>query len=144
MVRQGNGTLLRLGAVCLLTLGLISAAGCSKAVGKVTGTVKFKNGTAVPAGTVVAFWTNDKRMFPGSVGADGTYSVVDVPAGEVTATVSPPVGQPPPAGQSPPAKPKDGKPAVIPPIPPKYKDQASSTLKYTIQKGENRIDITIE
>jgi hypothetical protein len=141
MFRPGHGVLLRVGATGLIGLALVWAAGCGKAVGKVTGTVKFKDGTSAPAGTLVNFWSTDgKRVYPGMVGPDGTYMATDVPLGELKVTVTPP-----PEVTQPRTKSSEKALAKPPPvIPPKYKDLTNTTLKFTVQKGDNTYSIVLD
>jgi hypothetical protein len=135
MLARGNGTLRRLGAIGLVGLVLLCAGGCGKSLGHASGTVKFKNGADLPRETTVTFWTADGLSYAATVGDDGSYSISDIPAGDVVVTLTQPVPQ------FAPGKRQGSKPG---PVPPRYKDQKSTPLKYPIQKGGNKIDIVIE
>jgi hypothetical protein len=147
MLRYGNGIVWRLGLSCLLGFALVCAPGCGKSKGKVSGTVKLKDGTPVSPGSTVTFWSGDNRMYPGLVDKDGAYAVPDVPVGEMKVTVTPP-NEALAAGQK--AKPPgeksggDAKPTKTVPIPQKYQSEKTTTLKTTVQKGDNTYDPVIE
>jgi hypothetical protein len=146
MFRQGSARLWGLGAACLLGLALVCAPGCGKSKGTVSGTVKMKSGAPVSAGSTVTFWGADNRSYPGQVGAEGKYSIPDVPAGEMKVTVTPPSeGVQTMAKAKLPGETGASKPPPPPtPIPPKYTKQADTPLKFTVQKGSNEINITLE
>src|SRR5262249_22752825 len=70
----------------LAFLALISAAGCGKALGSVTGKVYYKN-EPLKGGTVV-FVTADGQTGGGSeITEDGSYSIADLPPGDVRIAV---------------------------------------------------------
>jgi hypothetical protein len=146
MFWPGGGVLSRLGATCLLGFALMCASGCGKSTGSVTGTVKLKSGTPVSAGSTVTFWSSNNRAYPAEVGADGKYAVPDVPTGEMKVTVAPPSPTaqaltksklPGETGASKPPPPPTS-------IPPKYTKQTDTPLKFTVQRGSNEYNITIE
>lgn len=73
------------GSTLFLSLALI--AGCSSdktAPAKLSGTVTY-NGAPV-AGGMLSFYSN-AGVYPAAIGPDGTYSVADVPTGEMVVTV---------------------------------------------------------
>ena len=79
---------LRLGLHLALFLGLV--VGCSsstnpEAPARVSGVVTYQ-GKPVPGGTI-AFHPVGKAPYSSSIGADGTYEVVDLPIGEMVVTV---------------------------------------------------------
>jgi len=150
----------------LLLLALVSTLGCGDKYqqrGTVTGKVTL-DGKPVTAGTV-AFITADNRTGSAQLDAQGKYTMKDAPVGEVTATVTssklnirtsaapkgyvmkPPPGAAPVGVKSP--EEVGGKPdtATYPklymPIPEKYAKPDTSGLKYTVNKGEQTIDIPL-
>jgi hypothetical protein len=72
--------------LALPLLALLILVGCSSktAGGKVSGKVTY-NGAAVPGG-VVAFYY-ESATYTGQINPDGTYEMVDIPAGDVVITV---------------------------------------------------------
>jgi hypothetical protein len=79
---------LRLGLYLALSLGLV--AGCSsgknpEAPARVSGVVTYQ-GKPLPGG-MIAFHPAGKAPYSSAIGADGTYEVVDLPAGEMAVTV---------------------------------------------------------
>jgi len=140
MVPQGKSLPLRLMAAGLLGLVLVSAPGCGKPKGTVTGTVKLKDGTVVSPGTTVTFWTSDGHSFPGAVANDGVYAVADIPTGEVTVTVVAPAAN----SVILPKEKDDAKPKPIVPINGKYKDRANTPLKTTVTTGKQEFPITLD
>jgi hypothetical protein len=139
---------------------LFLSAGCSsKSRGVVKGQVKFfdKNLTA---GTV-AFQTQDGRVGSGNIDFNGNYTVTDAPLGACIVTVRVPQTGHIPAGMKAP-KPPPGMPAMKPPggeaedsgaglidpskivaIPGKYAKTDTSGLTFTVERGENKYDITL-
>ncbi|HKI33562.1 MAG TPA: carboxypeptidase-like regulatory domain-containing protein [Gemmataceae bacterium] len=145
MFRQANGIRLWLGAACLLGLAFVSTPGCGKPKGTVTGKVTLNDGTPVSPGSVVIFWGSDNHQYPGLVGADGAYSVPDLPVGEMKVTVAPPseLAQTFAKARPPGDRGESKAPAVVP-IPLNYQDPAKTPLKYTVQDGPNDYPITIK
>jgi hypothetical protein len=76
---------LRFLLLVLLALGL--AAGCnrSKTQSKVSGKVTYK-GQLVKGGSIV-FHSEDMGSYPSSLSPEGTYEMVDLPAGPMTVTI---------------------------------------------------------
>lgn len=79
-------------AACLLlcaVVGLVGGAGCGgpnpQAPANVSGGVTY-NGKTVPGG-VVKFVAPDGAQYTGDIGPDGTYSIADVPTGELIVVV---------------------------------------------------------
>jgi len=156
MFRQREGTVRRVAAACLLGLALAAPVGCGGSKGTVSGKVAFANGTPVPAGTIT-FWAADGRQAQATLKHDGTYSLGDAPVGEVKVTVeTPPQGMGPQPRSAPPPGMQKGMPAeMIPegdqsgnvkviPVPDRYRDKASTPLDYTVTKGTQKKDFTIE
>lgn len=79
--------LARFALLALLTFTLVSGCGPKNrtAPARVNGTVRYK-GETVPGGNIT-FHSKDKGSYNSSIGRDGSYSVVDVPDGEMVVTV---------------------------------------------------------
>src|SRR3954447_25447243 len=151
----------------LLLVALASALGCGnnfRNVATVNGTVTL-DGKPVTAGRV-SFTSPDNRVGSAQLDAQGKYAMKDAPVGEVTATVTVPkanvrtpkapkgigIMKPPPGA---PPGPSEGEgasstgggmlidPKLIVPVPEKYADAKTSGLKYTVQKGDQTIDIPL-
>jgi hypothetical protein len=75
----------RLTLLVLLAPGLVAGCNRSKTPSKVTGTVTYK-GQPVKAGNIV-FHSEDMGSYPGTLSPEGTYEIVDLPAGNMTVTV---------------------------------------------------------
>jgi hypothetical protein len=151
--------------VALFALLLFGVGGCGPGKAEVTGTVTFKN-QPLPGGTVIfRVPGGDPKTAPRYQGeinpADGTYRIMDVPAG-VTYQVTvdnqglkfmpaPPTG--PPGGGDPkfkgvPTKPPEGGTGMgTPPkyveIPAKYADPEKSGLTFTPKGGKQPYDIPL-
>lgn len=78
-IRLSSGTAL------LLAVVLLGCAKNKQAPGTVSGSVSYK-GQPVKAGTV-AFHTKEGTAYSGQISSDGTYSIVDLPEGELVVTV---------------------------------------------------------
>jgi len=141
-----------------MSLALVLFAGCSKSKGTITGKVTLKDGTPVPVGNIT-FWGADNRPAGGSqLKSDGTYNIADAPVGDVKVTIETPpprmgpVNMPkPPEGMSMPKEmlPKEGGDAADPtkkvvPVPAKYKTAGDTPLTYTIVKGTQEKNFTLE
>jgi hypothetical protein len=147
----------------LLGLALAATPGCGTGPGpraEVKGKVLFNN-QIVPIGTVGFFGPNN-RAASANIQSDGTYVIPDAPVGEVTITVTTPKvpegrldmkGPPPGVGEmKPPGEPGENPGAKGPaapdmskfiPVPQKYQDKSTSTLKYTVTNGSQEYDIKI-
>jgi hypothetical protein len=144
MVRQGNGVVRWFGGSVILGLALVGTSGCAPAKGTVSGKVTLKdNGASVSPGSLVTFWSTDNHQFPGLVGTDGTYSVPDVPVGEMKVTVVPPSPLAQTFSHSRLPGAPEANPAIVP-IPDKYRDPAKTQLKFTVQPGPNDFPIVLE
>jgi hypothetical protein len=134
-------------------LATLSLSGCGSGKGPralVKGKVIFSK-QPVRSGTV-SFIGADGRQGSGVIKDDGTYEVTDAPVGDVTITVTvpeKPMGRiampPPPSGMKMPPEMDPGKGAgpgtQVTPIPDRYKTLEKSTLKYTVQRGDQEHDI---
>jgi hypothetical protein len=150
----------RAGAAGLLMAALVAAGGCSKGKAVVSGKITLKSGAPVTAGTV-SFWAADNRVGSSAISADGSYSIPDAPVGDVKITVvAPPrrmtMG---PASKMPEAPPGLGMPAdkmpegmskdpltapKVVPINERYKDAATTPLQWTVPKGTQEYNITLD
>jgi hypothetical protein len=130
----------------LISLGVVAlvAVGC-QGKGDVAGKVTY-HGKTVVFGSVL-FEASDGSLRQGNIGRDGRYSVSGVTTGDAKVAVS--SRNPNSAdfvtlqrdgGKKPPPRPD------IPdwfPIPDKYDAPYKSGLTYTINRGENKIDIAL-
>lgn len=126
-------------AVALLAL-LAVVAGCgSKGVVKVTvkGTVTYK-GKTLSSG-IVTFNSSNGSYSAATVQADGSFIITDVAPGEISVGVmESPQGSGSSSGE---ASPKPSLPAAN--LPQKYRDPATSGLKYTITEKTSELAINI-
>jgi hypothetical protein len=146
-----------------LVLILMAAVGCGGGSpagrAKVTGRVKCfdKNLTC---GTVIFHSKDGKKTGSGNIDFDGNYEVTDAPLGDCTITVSVPQSARGPMGTAQP-KPPPGVPEMRPPgssggsavppidptkivpIPVKYESPETSGLKYTVERGSQTHNITL-
>jgi len=133
------------------------SAGCGEknpnAPGRVSGTVTYK-GAPLKGGTV-RFHTAEGGELTAQISKEGTYSLSDVPLGELAVTVETESAKPkkteaygggraigqqqPPGGAPPPPDPSE-----YVQIPKKYNDKNISGLRPTIKKGDNTFNITMD
>jgi hypothetical protein len=138
-------------STALVAIVLVSGCDTKGPRALVKGNVKFAN-KPVKFGTVT-FHGADKRTASATIKDDGTYEMADAPVGDVTITVTAPSsgpggpvgpGKPPPGMGKMPSEFDPGKGASGPqitPIPEKFTKPETSTLKYTVQKGDQDHDI---
>jgi hypothetical protein len=125
------------GAIAILTL-----AGCGAKTNQVTGKIIYPDGTSMPGGGQVMFISTDpsaKTSSRGMIKDDGSYTMGTfaetdgVLAGtyKIAVVPTPPknIGNPPPGW---------------PPLQKKYMDANTSGLEYTVTRGRNKHDITVE
>lgn len=139
-------------------LGLVLLAGCGGGSGSVTGTVTYKPKGKLASGTVMILAADGKPRY-GEIGADGSYTVADVPAGKCKVTVSSPdvsmqtnrgvegaPGRPAIQGgrEAAAAKAKAGPPAGWFAIPEKYGDAANSGLGVEVKGGGTTYNIELD
>ncbi|HMF11173.1 MAG TPA: hypothetical protein VKE94_02675 [Gemmataceae bacterium] len=117
----------------LLLVALLTAAGCGKPTGTISGKVYFKD-KPLSSGIVTFLTTTD--AYRGFIKDDGSYTVSKVPVGDVTiiVTVNP---QPNPAAKSA----SQSKPVTIPE---KYGDPKTSGQKHTVTAGDQQKDIKLD
>lgn len=133
---------------------LVALSGCGEPRGKVSGKVTFK-GKAVPGGTVVFVTEDDLRRADVPIQPDGSYSSVNVPAGNLRVGVMPgpkglkdsmPKGvkMPKMPADNPAAKMYEGTGTYVD-IPQELRDPATSKITVTVGRGEEKtfdIDVT--
>ena len=106
-----------------LTLAIIALSGCGSR-GNVHGKVYYKD-KLLSSGTVV-FTANKKTVGTSTIKEDGSYEMKNVPAGEVTITVSPSAVLPPKKDKT-----------VVP-------QGLDDPEKYTVTKGEQEREIRLK
>ncbi len=122
---------------------IIMPFGCApsneKIVGKVTGRVTFQ-GAPVTAGLIYLNSSSTGAGGMGTLGDDGQFTIADpIEVGEYRVTVTPPLPPPPNADlPTPPPQPK------VTNIPEKYRTEAQSDLKATIDEGENVLEFDLK
>jgi hypothetical protein len=143
-----NGQRTRLPRAALVVAVLAFAAGCESKT-TVTGKVTYR-GAPVSGGSVTLV-ASDGTAYAGTIQADGTYSIPDVPTGDVRIGVAGagragagsragpsgrgdagPIGR----GKAPDGPPQETKAPAGPPIPDSYFDPQKSGLIRTVKSGE--------
>jgi hypothetical protein len=146
----------------LFLLTTLAAAGCSKPKCTVSGKVLYKG--APLKGGIVTFINDDGYSQPGTISEDGSYTIRGIHPGEVKITVEtesvkptmeekrgaskhpyqapkPPGGEEDLSGYQPKNVSDRAKRYVR--IPEKYGKAEESTLKFTVERGEQSFDITV-
>jgi hypothetical protein len=123
----------------------------AKETGAVKGKITYK-GVPLTGGTV-SFYAADASIYTTLIAADGSYSLKDVPVGEMRVAVeteslnkAKPKVLPKEKAPADPSKPDD-KPATViayVKIPKKYSDPKTSGLTCKIKKGNQTFDIALE
>jgi hypothetical protein len=135
-------------------LTMVSATGCGNPLGTVTGKVYYKN-EPLKGGTVVFVTVDGKTGGRSDIAEDGSYSIADLPVGEVRIAVETRSLKPNPlrvreAGTMPKNAPSEAagyrahpNPDRYVAIPDRYAEIESSELLYTVIAGkqEYRIDL---
>jgi hypothetical protein len=114
----------------VLAVAALALVGCGGGKGNIKGKVYYKD-KPLSSG-VVAFVAKGKAFGPCTIKEDGSYSITNVPAGEVTITVT---------GTSS-ASGKPNEKTVQ--IPMEYSDPAKSKKKYTVTAGDQEYDIKLD
>lgn len=130
------------GMLCGFALSLlILTSGCGDSSGKganaVSGKVTYK-GKNLTDGSI-EFHGSDKKVGFSAIAADGSYSMVDPPVGDVTVVVKVPTGAsaaPPGVNMTP------DKPAPVA-IPEKYSFPETSGVKKTLAAGKTTVNIEL-
>jgi hypothetical protein len=155
-------------AMAALFAGLaLLGAGCGSGTGTVAGKVYYKD-QIVPGGTVVFTNTDGKGSRTSRIGADGSYKIEDMPAGNVKIAIETESIKPAaPSGQAPgrgapnmPMPPADKIPAGVDPskyysrggdsgekyvqIPGDYSDPNTSGETYVVKKGPQEHDLRLK
>jgi hypothetical protein len=134
----------------------VFAVGCDGPKGTVTGSVKYKD-QVVKGGTVTFVGADGKGGGSSPIAEDGTYTITDVPVGDMKIAVEtvsmkpsgmdkghqykPPKEAPPEAaGGMPGGKAKDR----FVPIPDSYSDVHTSGLTYTVKPGKQDYPIVLK
>jgi hypothetical protein len=125
---------------------LLFILGCPGSVGTVSGKVYY-GGKPLSGGTVT-FYPEKGGGFVAGVGSDGSYMVVNVPAGGVKIAVQ--VPQAPPrrrpdkgGGKQAPGYEKEIQEHSAAPVPAEYADPGKSGLSLTVERGRQTHDIRI-
>jgi hypothetical protein len=136
-------------AFVILTLSL--AAGCGASNGEVTGTVSY-NGSNLKGGTISFVSASGGQSITAPIQQDGTYKIEKMPTGEVKVVVETKSLEKRASAHeySPPSDAvgtkgfhaHDGREFVA--IPRKYEILESTDLTYTVVKGKQKKDFTLE
>lgn len=128
----------------LLALTATLISGCGAGKGSLEGKITYK-GKPLPVGTVSVF-AEGNQVFSGKIEPNGSYRVVDVPAGKATVTVATPPPVPVafvPAVKPPPIMDPNYPKEMLPtppgktvPIPRRYADPTEPALTVTIEHGK--------
>jgi hypothetical protein len=128
-------------AVCLTALGFgCSSSSSGPATGEVQGKVTFK-GAPVTEGTITFLNPKEGGSGEGKLGPDGAYTIPNkLNVGEYVVVVTPPihiVDTDP--GKSPPAPVEKN----VKNIPPKYRQQGLTPLKFKVEAGKNEANFDL-
>jgi hypothetical protein len=142
MTRNAWGVGLRPAAGLLLS-ALLGLAGCGgPSTGVVSGHITFK-GEPVSFGTV-AFIGQDGHTDSGQLQPDGGYTVARAPAVITVQTYPiPPMMRPPDKADAAPVRTPAGAIRYVP-IPPRYSDDKTSDLRYTVKPGPQTFDVELK
>lgn len=148
-IARGHGRWASLAILGLLAWSGCNSGGYSGPTGTVTGTVTL-NGEPVPAGTNVAFVSDEGHTAAARVETGGQYKLAiagkghQIPVATYKVMVSPPVDTSPVDYNAPmdapapePAKPEEQA------IPVKFHSTTTSGLSYKVEAGSNTIDIKL-
>jgi hypothetical protein len=138
-------------APCFIFLVCVLATACTKPIprAKVAGKVTI-GGKAATAGEV-KFHAGDGALVTAFIQGDGSYTAIDVPAGEVKISIHPPpnliMKGSAPKGTTTIGPPEDGAAPTStlkgPGIPIKYTNVESSGLATTLIEGDNQYEIKL-
>jgi hypothetical protein len=116
----------------ILIFAVLALGGCGKSRGNVRGKVYYKD-KALPSG-VVGFVADKKSVGTAQIREDGSYTIMNIPTGEVVVTVVP-------AGVS--LDPKAPKTPKVD-LPKDVGDPNKSNEKYTVTEGDQEHDIRLK
>jgi hypothetical protein len=140
----------RFGVAILSLSALVLIAGCGKSSGNVSGKVTL-DGQPLKGGGTVTF-QGSKGGVSGTISPEGSYTISNVPPGEVKITLAPGMATGAVASATPgdPGKMQPPKtlapPAPVLPhgnIPEKYTKPETSGLTYTVKSGNQTFDIPL-
>jgi len=140
LVRPICAAAVGLAAVCLTLLGVGCSSPPAQATGEVQGKVTFK-GAPVTEGTVTFLNPKEGGAGEGTLGPGGAYTITGkLNVGEYVVVVTPPmhiVDTDP--GKSPPAPVEKN----VKNIPPKYRQQGTTPLKFKVAPGPNEANFDL-
>jgi hypothetical protein len=156
MGEKVGGTGRRLLGSCLAVFMFLLLIGCGAGKGTVSGKVLYK-GQPLKGGNVTFSPEQEGATTLSSrIQEDGSYTVQGIATGPVKIAVETESAKPPPTPQQlarrnvapvpgdPNAESKEGGASRYVKIPAKYKDSATSDLKYTVQRGSQSFDIKLD
>jgi hypothetical protein len=135
--------------IALMMAAFLWSVGCApNSRGRVSGTVTYRE-KPVPTGTVT-FYVLGAPPYSAPI-LDGRYEVVDVLPGEAIVTVFRPTANVPPDASNAKKTDKNEWPPRrtalaqnLSSVPIKYADADSTPLRFTVEKGDNTINIKLE
>lgn len=127
--------------VCMAMSALLFAAGCSKQMGEVSGTVNYR-GEPLPGGNVTFFGKDNKILGTAAI-TNGKFKKLKLPPGAATITVT---SAPPPSKSKTDAVEAPGKapPTKIVEIPTKYGNPEKSGLSIKVKVGPQKHPIELD
>ena len=151
MTKNSSATMTFRSRAVLFALLPLAFAGCARPPSALTGRVYFRD-QPVTCGTVVVY-CEGQRIVRGPIQPDGTYSVPNVPPGDVRIAVVPPLRMPegfrlklatPPVHDGP-IMPGSGRAAddKFPAIPKRYGMPEESELTATVGRTSTEFDIRL-
>jgi hypothetical protein len=115
--------------------------GCGYPPGRVVGRVTYK-GAPLTSGSVMVH-ASDGNQYPGSLAADGTYHIDNIPVGPARITVHSHSQTPPGLLDKDRNKPAGREAAVFVVIPRRYAQANESGLTCSVKSGEQRCDLDL-
>jgi hypothetical protein len=139
--------------ICVAAFGSVGCGGSGTVSGKVT-----YQGETLRAGQVCFITADGKKSDVATISADGTYSIANIPTGEVkicvlTSYLAKTKSHPRPGADSQPSdldtghyRPPSSSDASkrFVPIPSNYEGPETTTLKYTVKSGKQEHNIVLE
>ena len=135
----------RVAPAALCAIGILFAAGCGAATGKVSGTVTIK-GAKIKRGLITFMPEAGAKDVYNAAIIDSKYETGEIPAGSAKIMITPGQDKPAPVAQQ-----TEGVDTVAPPkasgpstaaleVPEKYQNADTTPLKFTIKGGANQFD----